>query len=99
MGLTMQQLEPFRLTIEPGDTGGVAITHSGQEFVYCLEGEIEYFVEDQPYGLSSGDSLLLDATLPHSWRNISPNPAKILLIFQAASESHLARQRHLESSE
>lgn len=101
IGLPNQQLEPFRLTIAPGEAGTVddPITHSGQEFVYCLEGKIDYFVEDQHYLLRPGDSLLLEATRPHGWRNITADPVAILLIFQATPESHLARQRHLEASQ
>lgn len=96
-GLPNQQLEPFLLNIEPGSgTVDDPIMHSGQEFVHCLAGEIEYFVEDQAYHLAPGDSLLLEATRPHSWRNSTGQPATLLLIFQATSESHLARQRHLE---
>jgi transcriptional regulator with XRE-family HTH domain len=96
-GLPNQQLEPFLLSIEPGSgTVDDPITHSGQEFVYCLTGEIEYCVEDQAYRLTPGDSLLLEATRPHSWRNSTGQLATILLIFQATPESHLARQRHLE---
>ncbi len=96
-GLPNQQLEPFLLSIDPGSgTVDDPIIHSGQEFVYCLAGEIEYYVEDQSYCLTPGDSLLLEATRPHSWRNSALQPATILLLFQATSESHLARQRHLE---
>ena len=96
-GLPNQQLEPFLLSIEPGSgTMDDPIMHSGQEFVYCLAGKIEYFVEDQAYFLIPGDSLLLEATSPHSCRNSTQQPALILLIFQATPESHLARQRHLE---
>jgi transcriptional regulator with XRE-family HTH domain len=97
IGLPNQQLEPFRLTVEPGSgTVDDPIIHSGQEFVHCLEGEIEYYVEGQMYLLTPGDSLLLEATRPHSWQNNTQHPATVLLIFQATSESLLARQRHLE---
>lgn len=97
IGLPNQQLEPFLLCVDPGSgTVDDPIMHSGQEFVYCLAGEIEYYVEDQVYHLTQGDSLLLEATRPHSWRNSTQQLATILLIFQATSESHLARQRHLE---
>ena len=96
-GLPNQQLEPFQLSIEPGSgTVDDPIMHSGQEFVYCLAGEIEYYVDDQAFRLIPGDSLLLEASCPHSWCNSTLQPATILLIFQATSESHLARQRHLE---
>jgi transcriptional regulator with XRE-family HTH domain len=97
IGLPNQQLEPFQLRVDPqSGTTNDPIVHSGQEFVYCLEGEIAYYVEDQMYLLTTGDSLLLEATRPHSWQNNAQQPATVLLIFQATSESHLARQRHLE---
>jgi len=97
IGLPNQQLEPFQLTVEPkSGTVDDPIVHSGQEFVYCIKGQIEYYVEDQMYILTPGDSLLLEATRPHSWRNRTRFPATVLLVFQATSESHLARQRHLE---
>jgi len=97
-GLPNQQLQPFRMTIEPGsETINEPITHPGQEFIYCLEGAIEYIVADQKYHLKSGDSLLLDATQPHSWRNTTYVPATIILIFQSVRNGHLASQRHLET--
>ncbi len=98
IGLPNQQLEPFRLTIEPGS--GISdepISHPGHEFVYCLEGEIDYRVEDYTYHLDVGDSLLLEASNPHSWYNASNKPTIILLIFQATLSQHLARQSHLDA--
>lgn len=95
-GLPDQQIEPFRLIVRPGSgTCNDTISHPGQEFVYCLEGEIEYFVDGQMYKLESGDSLLLEAKCPHSWHNTSQSPANLLLIFQAAQEYHFAHQSHL----
>jgi transcriptional regulator with XRE-family HTH domain len=95
-GLPGQQLEPFLVTIEAG-TGstGNPITHPGEEFVYCLEGEIEYHIGERLYRLEAGDSLLFAAAQPHYFCNPTETSAIILLVFQAAEDSHLARQRHL----
>jgi transcriptional regulator with XRE-family HTH domain len=94
-GLPGQQLEPFILIIEPEcSSADIQIDHPGEEFVHCLSGEIEYHVGEQMYCLSSGDSLLFESSLPHYWRNTSSHPAKILLVFQAAQDNSLARQRH-----
>lgn len=92
-----QHLEPFLLTIEyrTGSENN-PITHHGEEFLYCLEGEIEVCVRDRLYRLSCGDSLLFKATHPHWYQNLVQTPSKILLIFEAEQEPHLARQRHLE---
>ena len=98
IGLPNQQLEPFRLTIEPGSgSADEPISHPGHEFVYCLEGEIDYYVDERVYHLNIGDSLLLEASNPHCWHNSSKNPTSILLIFQATLSHHLARQSHLDA--
>ena len=97
-GLPNQQFEPFCLTIAPGcDMQDDPVSHPGQEFVYCIEGQVEYFVGERCYPLEVGDSLLLEATCPHGWRNPRPAPAVLLLVFQAAQGQHLARQRHLDA--
>jgi len=96
-GLQIQQLEPFRMTIDPHtETFCDAINHPGQEFVYCLGGQVEYNVEGKTYPLERGDSLLFNAEFNHSWRNKNSETATILLIFQTNRDRHLARQRHLE---
>lgn len=96
-GLKTQQIEPFRMTIDPLTQAFCdPITHPGQEFVYCLSGQVEYNVEGETYQLDPGDSLLFNAASQHSWRNNTPEPAMILLVFQAYKDRHLARQRHLE---
>jgi transcriptional regulator with XRE-family HTH domain len=94
-----QHLEPFLLTIDNG-TGNEnnPIKHPGEEFIYCLEGEIEVCVRDRLYRLSRGDSLLFKATHPHWYQNLIQKPSKILLVFESAQEPHLTRQRHLKVS-
>jgi transcriptional regulator with XRE-family HTH domain len=97
IGLRNQQLEPFMVTVEPGvENTSESIIHPGQEFVYCMAGEIRYQIGGQVYCLKSGDSLLFEATQPHCFRNIGESRAQVLLIFQAVEGGYLARQRHLE---
>ena len=95
-GLPNQQLEPFQVKIYP-QAGNVSdpISHAGQEFVQCLEGELEYWVGDQHYQLSTGDSLLFDATQPHKWLNPTQDPVTLLLILQVCRGLQIARRRHL----
>lgn len=97
IGLHNQRLEPFMVTIDPGagDTGDMVV-HPGQEFVYCMTGEIMYQIGSRMYRLTPGDSLLFEATQPHSFRNEGETPATVMLIFHAIEGSHLGRQRHLD---
>ena len=97
-GLPDQQLESFLVTVDPGAGSAVnPITHSGEEFVYCLEGEIEYRVGDRLYQLQAGDSLLFAATQPHCFCNRMETRATVLLVFQTSGDSHVAHERHLNA--
>jgi transcriptional regulator with XRE-family HTH domain len=98
IGLYNQQLEPFRMTIDPGaGNGGDPISHAGEEFIHCLDGVIEYSVENRTFQLEQGDSLLFDATQQHTYRNPTTTPATILLIFHASQDRQHVQRLHLES--
>jgi transcriptional regulator with XRE-family HTH domain len=98
IGLHNQQIEPFLVIVEPKSNGRCdLITHPGQEFVYCLDGEIEYLLCDQVFHLTAGDSLLFEATQPHCFHNIGKRPGTLLFVFQTIEGNHLARQRHLDN--
>jgi quercetin dioxygenase-like cupin family protein len=97
IGLRNQQLEPFLITIEAGAGSEESVTHPGQEFVHCLQGRIEYHVDGEIYVLGPGDSLLLEATRPHFFRNTTNRRSTFLVVFQAAGNLDIGRQRHLET--
>lgn len=98
IGLREQRLEPFLVTLDGGaGTDSQPITHPGQEFVYCLEGQIEYQIGSETYPLEAGDSLLFEASQPHRFLNPASAPAVILLVFQAQEGNQAARQRHLDT--
>jgi transcriptional regulator with XRE-family HTH domain len=100
IGLFNQQLEPFRMTVEPHE-GNVEdpISHPGEEFIHCLAGEIEYCVGNHLFRLEQGDSLLFDSSQLHAYRNSSQEPATILMVFQTYRDRHLVQQLHLEIKE
>lgn len=96
-GLPEQRFEPFLVTVEPGGTGVARpISHTGEEFVHCLEGEVEYRVGEQLYRLEPGDSLLFKASLPHGFRNAKGQPAKVLLVLHADESGAPVSWRHLD---
>ncbi len=86
-GLADQAMEPLLLTLGPGaNSGPDPIVHLGHEFVFCIEGRVEYQIDKQTYLLEAEDSLLFEARLPHRWRNAHSRPSKVLLILQEAGE-------------
>jgi transcriptional regulator with XRE-family HTH domain len=55
-------------------------SHSGEEFIFCLTGEIRYEVEGKTYLLKKGDSLHFHAHLPHRWEVTGKKGTKNLWI-------------------
>ncbi len=100
-GLPGQHLGPFLMTLESGATSGEgAIRHGGEEFVHCLEGQVEYLVGSDSHRLDKGDSLLFLAHLPHLCRNPAGSVARLLIVILAPSEEIQAtQQRHLMVAE
>ncbi len=99
------RVEPFMLTLEGGATSGPhGLVHSGHEFVICLNGQLEYEVEDQRYTLVPGDSLLFASRMHHRWRNPGKTVAKVLFVLsgfeldERPSEFHLSYGQQDEES-
>lgn len=80
LGIRHQQIEPFLLTVHPGDEGAT-FRHGGQEFVHVLSGKIEFTVGSEVLILKPGDSLLFDPMQDHKVQVIGTKPAQFLAIF------------------
>ncbi len=97
IGLAGQRIQPFLVTLEPGaGSGAEPITHSGQEFVYGLSGQVVYTVSGASYSLGEGDALLFEASLPHYWCNPNRSAARILLVLEAIEGREAPVLPHLE---
>ncbi len=80
-GLSGMGSEPFITRLETGaNSGNTPIIYAGREFIYCLEGQITYTIENEVYSLAPGDSLILAAYTPHSWRNSASTNSRALLV-------------------
>jgi transcriptional regulator with XRE-family HTH domain len=96
-GLTIRGGQPFIVNLEPkADSGPTPIVHTGHEFVYCLKGHLSYQIEDRIYLLEPGDSLLFEAHLPHSWKNIGDTPLRSLLVLCPSDEDDHPSERHFK---
>ena len=81
-------VEPFVFTLEAGGSSGNSpMSHTGQEFVYCLRGTLEYLVENERLELGPGDSLLFAAHLRHRWKNPGPTVVNALVLLSGFSEA------------
>jgi transcriptional regulator with XRE-family HTH domain len=100
-GLRGQRSGPFLMTLEPLAWGGEEpIQHEGEEFVHCLEGDVEYTVGTGRHRLVEGDSLLFLAKQPHRCRNLAERAARLLIVILAPQgDIQATQQRHLMISE
>jgi transcriptional regulator with XRE-family HTH domain len=96
-GLRNRAVEPLIVTLEPNaGSGATSIVHTGYEFVYCLQGRIIYTVEEHPYLLEPGDSLLFESHLPHRWQNIDSGSSQALLVLCPSDLRDHPTERHFE---
>ncbi|OJU42645.1 MAG: hypothetical protein BGN96_02240 [Bacteroidales bacterium 45-6] len=57
------------------------VTTDGMEFIYMVEGNIEYQLNDVIISLNQGDSLFFDGRVPHLKINKSGKEARILVVY------------------
>lgn len=94
-GLSERLVEPFVVTLEPGaGSGPHPIVHTGEEFLYCLEGRIAYVIEERTYLLEPGDSLLFASHLPHRWQNVDAGPSRAILVLCPTDVRDRPTERH-----
>jgi transcriptional regulator with XRE-family HTH domain len=79
-------LEPFLLTISPGDKEG-RFRHGGHEFIHMLSGDIEFTLGDKKLELHAGDSLYFDPTVTHALKLLNKTPARFLCLFIEKADS------------
>jgi transcriptional regulator with XRE-family HTH domain len=70
----------FELHVFPRSKSKKEVSHSGFEFLYCLENELICIVSERVYLLEQGDALLYNANLPHHWQNSTDKVTKIIMV-------------------
>lgn len=75
-------MEPFVVYMEARDQNNMIYNnHRGEEFVFVLEGTLEFRCEDQIITLYEEDSLYFDARLPHAYRGIGGTAKFVGVLF------------------
>lgn len=74
-------LEPLYHVLEPGAYSGTKDnTHTGEEFIYVVKGEIEIQLDGVPYRLVEGDSAVYNSSIPHRWRNLIDGRTEVIWV-------------------
>ena len=75
-------MQPFLVEFDIDIEEEVApVSHEGEEFLFLLEGELEYKLENEIVTLKKGDSIYFDSQIPHAFRgmgNIKPKAVVVL---------------------
>lgn len=58
-------IEPYLITLKDGASPYVSFQHSGVEFIFMLEGEVDYRHGNDSFRLTAGDALLFDSGALH----------------------------------
>ena len=74
-------MEPFLVEFKRKSAEKLSyFSHEGEEFIYLLEGVLEFRTEDQQYVLYPGDSLYFESSIPHAYRALERKNAKALTV-------------------
>lgn len=73
-------VEPYLITLGADAAAHTGFRHSGIEFLYMLEGEVDYRHGAQSYHLQPGDSLLFDSSALHGPEQLSGAETRYLSI-------------------
>lgn len=72
--------EPFLITIADDSERYPTFEHPGNEFLYMLEGQLEYRVGQETYLLEPGDALSFQGEVPHGPERLAKCPIKFLSV-------------------
>lgn len=62
-------MEPFLVEFKRRKVDRLSyLSHEGEEFLYVLEGRLEFRTEDHFLLLDPGDSLYFESSIPHAYR-------------------------------
>lgn len=76
-----KMMEPFLVEFPIIESDQMIFTsHEGEEFLYIMEGSVEFRTVDRVEILERGDSIYIDSDLSHSFRCVGEKPAKALAV-------------------
>ncbi len=76
-----KHMEPFLVEFPAlGTEEMVFVSHEGEEFLYLLEGDLEFRTADRVEHLQPGDTVYFRSDMNHSFRCISESSAKAVVV-------------------
>jgi transcriptional regulator with XRE-family HTH domain len=76
-----KNMEPFLVEFKRKKVENLSyFSHDGEEFIYLLEGTLEFRTENQQYVLYPGDSLYFESSIPHAYRALERKNARAITV-------------------
>jgi transcriptional regulator with XRE-family HTH domain len=76
-----KHMEPLLVDFQPLDTGAMVFTnHEGEEFIFVLEGRLEFRTDDRVEILLPGDTIYFESDINHSFRSLDEKPSKAIAV-------------------
>ena len=80
-----KNMEPFMIEIEPREAADmISYHHKGEEFLFVLEGRMEFRGADRVIQLECLDCLYFDSNIPHALRGLDGKPARVIGVIYAS---------------
>jgi len=80
-GSENDHLRAFMVTIEPHhDHKPVAYKHEGEEFIFVMDGELEFTLGSKAHTLKRGESIHFHSNIPHKLKSLSAEVTRCLVI-------------------
>ncbi|WP_420992150.1 helix-turn-helix domain-containing protein [Cupriavidus sp. 30B13] len=71
--------------VSPGEASDGQIEHVGEEVGYVLEGTLELMLGEATYTIGAGDAFTFPSSVPHGYRNVGTDVAKVLWVNSPAT--------------
>jgi len=79
-------MEPFVITLTDKSEVFPDFEHPGTEFLYILEGRMDYHHSGATYAMNPGDSLFFDAEAAHGPANLIETPIRFVCVIVSSAE-------------
>lgn len=78
-----KNMEPFIVHMEERQPDDIVFNnHKGEEFLFVLDGELEFRYGDNLVVLHEGDSLYFDSSTPHGYRGVNGTVKTLVVIYR-----------------
>lgn len=83
-GRKRRDMQPMMISVDGRDSKFVLHEHPGEQFIFMLEGSMEYIVAGRSCKVQPGDCLYFDARIPHGPKLRKNEKAHYLVVFSGS---------------